>query len=93
MRRVRSGIEGGEPKLAGVSIDMFQPPLLANSTTMGVSALMEPKGRKEKKPQEKVVSCYHCYLEEQSARRRIPEGVCSAEADAPLAAWCRNVQR
>lgn len=86
MRRVQSGIEGGEPKLAGVWTGKFQPPLLANSTTKAVSALMEPKGRKEKKPQEKVVRCYHRYLEEQAALRWIPEGVFSAGADAPLAA-------
>lgn len=47
MRRVRSGIEGGEPKLAGVWTNKFQPPLLDNTTTMAVSALMEPKRRKE----------------------------------------------
>lgn len=60
---------------------------------MAVSALMEPKGRREKKPQEEVASCYYCYLEEQAALRWIPEGVGSAGADAPLAAWCRSVQR
>lgn len=93
MRRVRSGIEGGEPKLAGVWTDKFQPPLLAKSTTMAVSAVMEPKCRKEKKPEEKVVRCYHCYLEEPAALRWIPEGVFSAGTDVPLAALCRSVQR